>query len=296
MSLIKRVIVSGRSGSGKTVALRALEDQGFYCVDNIPIRLIPQLLEQTERHYTGLAIGIDARNLAHGKEDFENLLKDLQTSSHAFEIIYIDANDSTLLKRFSETRRRHPLAMQGLSLSEALEKEKSRLEPFVHFATHLIDTTAKSPHELCRIVVEKLLGDSSNHISLLFQSFGFKNGAPENADFVFDVRCLPNPYWIEALRPLNGKDQAIIDYLDAQSVAQEYCWQLEIFLQTWLPRFERGNRNYLTVAIGCTGGQHRSVYVAEKLAKSFIDQFPSIQVRHRELISPVKPDPADSNI
>jgi RNase adapter protein RapZ len=280
---MKRIIVSGRSGSGKTVALRALEDQGFYCVDNIPIKLIPSLLEQVSSHYLGLAIGIDARNIADTVEEFDLLIQQVEQSEYQLDVVFIDADDATLLKRFSETRRRHPLTSEGLSLSEAIQKEKQRLEPVTRYAQLVIDTTSKTPHELCEIIVGRVLGEKSSHLSLLFESFGFKNGAPNDADFVFDARCLPNPYWIEKLRPFNGKDSEIIDYLESQPLAQEFCWQLKVFLQTWVPRFEQDNRNYLTVAIGCTGGQHRSVYVAEKLAKDFLVGSSNIQVRHREL-------------
>ncbi len=280
---MKRIIVSGRSGSGKTVALRALEDQGFYCVDNIPIKLIPALLEQIGSHYLGLAIGIDARNITHTVEEFDGLIKQIEQSKYNFDVIFIDANDATLLKRFSETRRRHPLTSEGLSLAEAIEKEKERLEPVTRYAQLVIDTTSKSPHELCEVVVARVLGNKSSRLSLLFESFGFKNGAPNDADFVFDARCLPNPYWNEKLRPFTGKDKPIIDFLEAQPSAQEFYWQLKIFLQTWVPRFEADNRNYLTIAIGCTGGHHRSVYVAEKLAKNFSTLYPDTQIRHREL-------------
>ncbi len=280
---MKRIIVSGRSGSGKTIALRALEDQGFYCVDNIPIKLIPSLLEQIDEHYPGLAISIDARNVHHTVEEFDLLIKELDQTDFKLDVIFIDASDATLLKRFSETRRRHPLTAEGLSLSEAIQKETERLEPIIRYAQLVIDTTAKSPHELCEIINERVLKEKSSHLSLLFISFGFKNGTPNDVDFVFDVRCLPNPYWDESLRPYNGKDQEIINYLDSQALAQEFCWQLKIFLQTWIPRFEQGNRNYLTVAIGCTGGQHRSVYIAEKLAENFIALYQGTQVRHREL-------------
>ncbi len=280
---MKRIIVSGRSGSGKTVALRALEDQGFYCVDNIPIKLIPALLEQVESHYPGLALGIDARNVTHTVEEFDALIQQIEQSQYHFEVVFIDANDATLLKRFSETRRRHPMTVEGLSLSEAIEQEKKRLEPISRYAELVIDTTSKSPHELCEVVIERVLGNKSSRLSLLFVSFGFKYGAPNDADFVFDARCLPNPYWDESLRPFSGKDQAIIEYLENQPAVQEYYWQLKVFLQTWIPKFEQDNRNYLTVAIGCTGGHHRSVYVAEKLAKNFSPVYPEIQIRHREL-------------
>ncbi len=280
---MKRIVVSGRSGSGKTVALRALEDQGFYCVDNIPVKLIPELIAQIDSHYPGLAIGVDARNVTHTVEEFDHLIQQIQASQHKLDVIFIDANDATLLKRFSETRRRHPLTNEGLSLPEAIRKEKERLEPVTRYAQLVIDTTSKSPHELCEVIVSRVLGEQSSHLSLLFKSFGFKNGAPNDADFVFDARCLPNPYWDHNLRKYTGVDQPIIDFLNAQPCAQEFYWQLKIFLQTWIPRFEQDNRNYLTIAIGCTGGQHRSVYIAEKLAKNFKQLYSNTQIRHREM-------------
>ncbi len=280
---MKRIFLSGRSGSGKTVALRALEDQGFYCVDNIPINLIPELLKQTEEKYPELAIGVDARNIPASDDEFDRVMKHLQSKGKQFQVIFIDANDTTLLKRFSETRRRHPLTAEGLSLAEAITVEKQRLEPITRYAQLVIDTTTKTPHELCETIVNRVMGDNETQISLLFKSFGFKHGAPTDADFVFDARCLPNPYWEESLRPYNGTDQAIIDYLEEAPSVQEYFWQLKTFLHTWIPRFEEGNRNYLTVAIGCTGGQHRSVFMVEKLAAAFAPLFHDIQVRHREL-------------
>lgn len=285
---MKRIIVSGRSGSGKTVALRALEDQGFYCVDNIPIKLIPALLEQVDSHYPGLAIGIDARNVTHTYEEFDTLINQIENSQHQLDVIFVDARDSTLLKRFSETRRRHPLTAEGLSLSEAIAEEKKRLEPVSRYAQLIIDTTSKAPAELCEVIINRVLGPKSSHLNLYFHSFGFKAGAPNDADFVFDARCLPNPYWDEKLRPHTGLDKPIINYLDNQPIVQEFCWQLKTFLQTWIPHFEKNNRSYLTVAIGCTGGQHRSVYVAEKLLKEFSPLYANTQIRHRELSSKTK--------
>ncbi|MDH5432320.1 MAG: RNase adapter RapZ [Gammaproteobacteria bacterium] len=280
---MKRIIVSGRSGSGKTVALRALEDHGFYCVDNIPVKLIPLLIDHIEPQYLGLAIGVDSRNVTHTAEEFDQLIHQLDESQFHFDVIFIDANDSTLLKRFSETRRRHPLTGEGLSLAEAIQEEKKRLEPVSRYAQLVIDTTEKTPHELRKVITDRVSGQEDSHLSLLFTSFGFKHGAPRDADFVFDARCLPNPYWDESLRNFNGLEQPIISFLESQPSVQEYCWQLKIFLQSWLPRFEEDNRSYVTVAIGCTGGQHRSVYVAEKLAQSFRPFFPNTQIRHREL-------------
>jgi len=280
---VKRIFVSGRSGSGKTVALRALEDQGYYCVDNIPIKLIPDLLTQTENQYPELAVGVDARNVPATVEEFDEVMKFLQGKGKEFQVIYIDATDPTLLKRFSETRRRHPLTAEGLSLTEAISEEKKRLEPVARYAQLIIDTTNKSPHDLCETIVNRVLGEKEASLSLLFQSFGFKNGAPNDADFVFEARCLPNPYWEVSLRPFNGQDQQIIDYLEEKTYVQEYFWQLKTFLHTWIPRFEEGNRNYLTIAIGCTGGQHRSVFMAEKMAQYFSSLYQDVQIRHREL-------------
>ena len=280
---MKRIFVSGRSGSGKTVALRALEDHGFYCVDNIPIKLIPELLTQTKDRYPELAVGIDARNIPYSNEEFSQVMGLLQREGEEFQVIYIDANDPTLLKRFSETRRRHPLTVEGLSLSEAIAEEKKRLEPVIAHAQLIIDTTSKTPHELCETIINRVIGEKETKLSIQFKSFGFKNGAPTDADFVFDARCLPNPYWEESLRQFNGRDKEIINYLEELPYVQEYFWQLRTFLQTWIPRFEEGNRNYLTIAIGCTGGQHRSVYMIEKLAQFFSSLYIDIQIRHREL-------------
>ena len=282
---MKRIFVSGRSGSGKTVALRALEDHGFYCVDNIPIKLIPELLTQTENKYPELAVGIDARNIPSSDDKFEEIMQLLQGKGTEFQVIFIDASDPTLLKRFSETRRRHPLTAEGLSLSEAIAEEKKRLEPVIRRAQWVIDTTSKTPHELCETIIKRVMGEKQAHLSIQIKSFGFKNGTPTDADFVFDARCLPNPYWEESLRSFNGKDQEIIGFLEELPYVQEYYWQVRTFLHTWIPRFEEGNRNYLTIAVGCTGGQHRSVYMVEKLAEYFATLYQDIQIRHRELKS-----------
>jgi RNase adapter protein RapZ len=281
---MKRIFVSGRSGSGKTVALRALEDQGFYCVDNIPIKLIPQLLKETEDQYPELAVGVDSRNVPTTADEFDQIMQLLQTKDKEFQVIFIDASNPTLLKRFSETRRRHPLTAEGLSLAEAISEEKTRLEPVARHAQLVIDTTSKTPHELCETIIRRVIGEQQTQLSLLFESFGFKHGAPTDADFVFDARCLPNPYWEVELRPFNGKDKEIVEYLEGLPYVQEYFWQLKTFLHTWIPRIEEGNRNYLTIAIGCTGGQHRSVYMVEKLAKNFSVLYKNTQIRHRELI------------
>jgi len=280
---MKRIILSGRSGSGKTVALRALEDAGFYCVDNIPLELIPALIEQTASHYSELAVGVDTRNFHLDEDQFETFFQQLQKKYPDFDVIFIDADDKTLLKRFSETRRRHPLTAEGLSLAEAIKTETRRLAPIARHAQLVIDTTEKSPHALREVIHTRVIGEKASQLSILFKSFGFKHGAPSDADFVFDARCLPNPYWEESLRSLTGRDQPIIDFLEGYSRVQEYFWQLRVFLQTWIPVFEKENRAYLTIAIGCTGGQHRSVYIAEKLAAFFKPMYPDTTVQHREM-------------
>lgn len=280
---MKRVILSGRSGSGKTVALRALEDQGFYCVDNIPLSLIPQLIETFEVKHQDLALGIDARSFPGDLKRFSEILDAISEKGEHFQVFYIDADDATLLKRFSETRRRHPLTQSGFSLKEALLKERDLLEPVALSADLIVDTTSMTPYALRDFIRERVLSEHQAKMDILFESFGFKNGIPTEADYVFDVRCLPNPYWDTALREFNGTDQEIIDFLDQQPLVMELFWQLKVFLHTWLPRFEQDNRSYMTIAIGCTGGHHRSVYMAEKLAAYFKSERPNTKVSHRDL-------------
>ncbi len=281
------VILSGRSGSGKSVALRALEDQGFYCVDNIPVSLLPTLLERTFSSYPELAFSIDARNQLGELALFETVYDTLRARYGRPIVIYTDADDATLLKRFSETRRRHPLTHGGLSLNEAIAQERTLLTPIALRADLLIDTTTLSSHKLREIVLDRVSGRDSAGLDLLFESFGFKNGVPTDADYVFDARCLPNPYWDPVLRPYSGQDAPVIDFFEQQPRVAEFAWQVRIFLDTWIPRFEQENRSYLTVAIGCTGGQHRSVYIAEQLAAHFRNTRPRTQVRHRDMRSHV---------
>ncbi|WMS87112.1 RNase adapter RapZ [Pleionea litopenaei] len=280
---MKRVILSGRSGSGKTVALRSLEDQGFYCVDNIPLSLIPQLVDTFEVKHQDLALGIDARSFPSDLEKFTDILEQIGQKGEKFQVFYIDADDATLLKRFSETRRRHPLTQSGYTLKEALAKERELLEPVALSADLLVDTTSMTPYALRDFIKERILVNHKAQMDVTFQSFGFKNGIPTDADYVFDVRCLPNPYWDPQLREFNGKDQPIIDYLESQPLVMELFWQLKVLLHTWLPRFEQDNRSYMTVAIGCTGGHHRSVFMAEKLASHFRKERPNTKVTHRDL-------------
>jgi UPF0042 nucleotide-binding protein len=279
---MKLVILSGRSGSGKTVALHALEDQEFYCIDNLPTTMLPQLVEKVLNQEDFVAVSIDARARADELEHFTAIHQQLLNQDIQVEVIYLDADDATLLKRFSETRRRHPLTQDGISLREAISKEKELLDSIATAANLQVDTSRLNLHQLRDLIKSRVFGDNSS-LDLMFISFGYKYGIPADADFVFDARCLPNPYWDETLRPYCGCDRPVIEFLREQSHVQEYYWQLKVFLHTWLPRFETDNRSYMTVAIGCTGGQHRSVYLAEQLSNHFSKERSKVNIRHREL-------------
>ena len=282
---MKLVILSGRSGAGKTVALHALEDQEFYCIDNLPVSMLPELINKLQEKEEAIAISIDARGLPGELSYFGEVYQKLRTyEDMQIEVLYLDADDTTLLKRFSETRRRHPLTQDGISLREAIAKEKDLLEPIALAADLQIDTSRLNVHQLTDLIKSRVLGSSAS-LELMFISFGYKYGIPADADFVFDARCLPNPYWDENLRSYTGRDQPVIEFLGEQSRVQEFFWQIKVFLHTWLPRFETDNRSYLTVAIGCTGGQHRSVYMSEQLARHFEKEHSKVNIRHRELDS-----------
>lgn len=284
---MKLVIVSGLSGSGKSVALHTLEDLGYYCIDNLPVGLleafVQQLLDNPQPGQEEVAVGIDARNQSADLQHFPDILKRLRARGIRAEILYLQADDETLLKRFSETRRRHPLSRGNITLADAIRQERSLLQPISANASLHIDTTHTNVHQLRDLVQERVAAKSDGTLSLLFKSFGFKHGVPEDADFVFDVRCLPNPHWDVRLRPQTGLDQDVVDYLDEQPLVDEMYAEIRRFLDTWIPRFENENRSYLTVALGCTGGQHRSVYLAERLGAHFRTRYPSVLVRHREL-------------
>ncbi|MEX0429925.1 RNase adapter RapZ [Spiribacter insolitus] len=281
---MRLIIVSGLSGSGKSVALATLEDSGFYCIDNLPV----DLLDAFGRHIadTGgeesYAVGIDARNRPASLAQFPSILDSLREQGLDAEIVFLDADDPTLLKRFSETRRRHPLSGPDLPLAEAIQGERERLMPLHERADLTVDTTRTTLHEL-RGIIRARLTQSRTHLSVQLESFGYKHGTPTDADFVFDSRCLPNPHWQPALRPLTGRDQPVIDFLDATPLVARYRRQISDFMEDWLPVFEAENRSYLTVAIGCTGGQHRSVYLVEALAANLRQHDVAVTVRHREL-------------
>lgn len=284
---MKLVIVSGLSGSGKSVALHTLEDLDYFCIDNLPMGLleafVQQLLDNPQPGQDNVAVGIDARNQSPDLQQFPDTLKRLRGRGIRIEILYLQADDETLLKRFSETRRRHPLSRGNVTLADAIRRERSLLQPISANASLHIDTTHTNVHQLRDLVQERVGGKTDGTLSLLFKSFGFKHGMPEDADFVFDVRCLPNPHWDPRLRPQTGLDQDVVDYLEGQPLVDEMYTEICRFLDTWIPRFESENRSYLTVALGCTGGQHRSVYLATRLGAHFKDRYPSVLVRHREL-------------
>ncbi|NOZ52659.1 MAG: RNase adapter RapZ [Gammaproteobacteria bacterium] len=284
---MKLVVISGVSGSGKSTALHVLEDLDYYCIDNLPVGLLPAFAEQVQSppnetmSYT--AVGIDARNLPAELHRFPYILEQLKNKGVVVEIIFIDTDDNILLKRFSETRRKHPLTEQEIPLIEAIKKERELLDPIAARADLIIDTSLTNIYQLRDLVKQRISGSTSQSLSLLFESFGFKHGLPSDADYVFDIRCLPNPHWEASLRDLTGLDQPVIDFLDEQPAVTEMYDHIQQFMQTWIPRFESENRSYLTVAIGCTGGQHRSVYLAHELAETFKAIRDNVSVRHRDL-------------
>ena len=282
---MRLVVISGRSGSGKSTALHVLEDEGFYCIDNLPASLLGPLVEQMRQEgyptLKGIAVSIDARNTGRDLALFPAMLAKASEQMDC-EIIYLDAKHSTLIKRFSETRRKHPLSNNDTDLPEAIEAEKNLLAPIADLASLNIDTSNLNLYQLRDLVLGRVARQSNAEVSLLFTSFGYKHGIPVDADLVFDVRCLPNPYWRQELRAYTGQDQAVIEFLDGESEVQAMLTDIHDFLQKWLPSFKQ-NRRYLTVAIGCTGGQHRSVYLCEKLQQQFLQKYEYTQVRHREL-------------
>lgn len=284
---MKLIVISGRSGSGKSTCLHVLEDIGYYCVDNLPASMLGTLTESVSNdlhpEFQEVAVSIDARNISEDLEKFPHIFENLDSNKIERQIIFLDADDNTLLKRFSETRRRHPLTSENLGLLEAIKKEKFLLAPIISLSNLTIDTSSLSLHQLRDIVKNRVTSKAGKGLSVQFQSFGFKHGVPVDADMVFDVRCLPNPYWVVQLRSLNGLDKEVADYLDSQHEVQDMYTDIKDFLTRWLPKFEANNRSYITIAIGCTGGQHRSVYLCEKLKLEFNTTSYNVQVRHKEI-------------
>ncbi len=284
---MRLIIVSGLSGSGKTVALHMLEDLDFYCVDNIPAALLKPLISHNlrgpESTYARTAVGLDARNRTSEIATIPAMVEELRRSGIACEVLYLHASEDVLLKRYGETRRKHPLSSSGVGLREAIMAERKLLEPITLAADLVIDTSQMGVHALRELVRERIERRREGRLSLLFESFGFKHGIPGDADFVFDVRSLPNPYWDQSLRDLSGRDAKVIQYLNSHASVRKMIQDLAAFLDERLPEFALVNRNYLTIAIGCTGGQHRSVFIAERLADHFRGEYPEVMTRHHSL-------------
>lgn len=280
------VIVSGLSGSGKTTALHVLEDVGYNCIDNLPVSLLPALVAQIHIHKDDklkFAIGIDVRNAWQDLTMFPQMINTLKEAHLAFHTIFLDSTSSVLIQRFSETRRKHPLSDSNTSLAESIAAEQKLLEPIRDTADQIIDSSHLTLHELRDLVKARVVGRQESTMAILFESFGFKHGLPVNADLVFDARCLPNPHWKADLRSLTGQDQPVIDFLKSEKAVGEMQRDIQDYLARWLPRYQANNRSYITIAIGCTGGQHRSVYLSEALQKYFAKEYSDVQVRHRDI-------------
>lgn len=284
---MKLIIISGLSGSGKTVALHTLEDEDYYCVDNLPLGLLPdfidRIINKSIQPYENIAVGIDARSDSDDLHRFNEIIEPLRKKDLGLEVIYLQADLPTLIKRFSDTRRKHPLTTKGLPLSEAIEVERDLLGNIASESDLFIDTTYTNIHQLRDSIKERVIKHDETGLSLLFQSFGFKHGTPPDSDFVFDVRCLPNPYWEVSLRSKTGLDDNVVNFLQSKSEVKDMMHYIIDFLQCWIPKFEQQNRYYLTVSIGCTGGQHRSVFIAQELYDWFQDQSKNVVIRHREI-------------
>jgi UPF0042 nucleotide-binding protein len=284
---VRLIIVSGLSGSGKSVALHQLEDIDFYCVDNIPAALLKPFISHTIRGtdevYPRTAVGLDARNRPNEIDTIPALVGELRRSGIRCEVLFLHASDEVLLKRYAETRRKHPLVSPEVSLREAIATERKLLEPIIAAADLTIDTSAMGVHALRELIRERIDRRTDGRLALMFESFGYKHGIPGDADFVFDVRSLPNPYWQPALRHLTGRDEPVAAYLATHDSVRKMIAALTEFLTARIAEFDQANRSYLTIAIGCTGGQHRSVYIAEELARHFRGIYPQVLTRHDSL-------------
>jgi len=281
------VVVSGRSGSGKTSALNILEDVGFDCIDNLPPSLLPDLIKQLNSEGINddlrLAVGIDARNLVGDLSKLPDILARLEATGIEVSVIFLQARRSDLIRRYSETRRKHPLSHETVSLPEAIDLEAKILSPILNISDRNIDTSGLSLHQLRDLIKNTIVPSSPEHMAILFESFGFKKGLPDASDFIFDVRCLPNPYWKQELRSLTGFDEGVIEFLESQVEVAAMLSDIIGFLTRWIPKFQANNRSYLTISIGCTGGQHRSVYIANRLREHFAKEQSLVQVVHKEI-------------
>ena len=276
------IIISGRSGAGKSIALRALEDAGYYCVDNIPLDLLPQLTDILSQSQSSVAISLDIRNIPNSTNTLEQTINTLQ-KYHQLKIIFLEADRGTLIRRYSDSRRLHPLSLKDLSLEAAIDEEYRYLEPLIQHANFIIDTTHLSTHTLAERLREFLRGNSDKELKIVVESFGFKYGIPLDADYVFDVRFLPNPHWDPTLRPMTGLDEPVAEFLNSHTQVNEFIYLTRNYIDTWLPMLEKNNRSYLTIAIGCTGGKHRSVYIAQQLGEYFQAKGKIVQIQHKSL-------------
>ena len=282
---MRLVLISGLSGSGKSVALHMLEDVGYYCVDNIPAGLLPMFISHTVRSdeavYRLTAVGVDARNRPAEIASVPQLIAELRGTGLNCDVVFLRADEEALFKRYSETRRRHPLSHEGLGLAEAIRQERELLKPIANAADLVIDTTRTSVHELRELIRQRVDARAQGRLSILFESFAYRQGLPGDADFVFDARSLPNPFWEPGLAVLTGRDPQVAEYLERQDPVAKYLADITRFLEQWIPDMMRANRSYLTIAIGCTGGQHRSVYLVERLAAHFAQKYPHVIARHQ---------------
>ncbi len=284
---MKLIIVTGLSGSGKSITLNTLEDMGYYCIDSVPLFLVTDFIEaliaRGDPRFLRTAIGIDARNHTADREKLDSLLIQLKQQGANCEVLFLESENETLIKRYSETRRKHPLSDEQRPLAEAIQLERSILAPFLDTADLRVDTSHTTQHQLRDLVKSRVGAAHQAGISILFESFGFKHGVPRDSDFVYDARCLPNPYWEISLRPLTGRDSQVAAYLEQHENVLRFKRDIIDFMEQWIPCFRADGRSYLTVAIGCTGGQHRSVYLVEKLSAHFRSAEATVLTRHREL-------------
>jgi len=285
---MKLIIVSGLSGSGKSIALQALEDLGFNCIDNLPMGLLHALAVQITHAADPIeeqfAVGIDARNLSQDLEQFPDLIETLKAMKLDVQVIYLTANQQTLIKRFSETRRKHPLSSGDTPLNEAIALENQYLIPVSSSSDLTLDSSQTNVHQLRELVRQCVESENKEGMSILIESFGFKHGIPNDANFIFDVRCITNPHWVPELRRFTGKDKEVITYLEEHDDVIQMRKDIYDFISKWIPVFEKENRSYMTIAIGCTGGYHRSVYLSEKIGNKLKEKYPSVVIRHRELL------------
>lgn len=284
---MKIIVVSGLSGGGKSVALGMLEDLDYYCIDNLPLNLLSSFTADTLKadgeNIPLLAVGIDARAHPRTIAAFPERIEELKAAGIDIQVLFFQAERDVILRRYSETRRKHPLSKAGAPLTEAVDAERILLQPISACADWVIDTSRTNIHQLREMVRNRLQSEGGDGLSLLFQSFGFKYGMPDGVDFVFDARCLPNPHWQEGLREQTGRDAGVREYLEAQPDTMQFADDISRFLKDWLPRFRVNDRSYVTIGIGCTGGKHRSVYLVERLAKAFREEYPHTSVRHTEI-------------